>query len=98
MPCGHSDRFPNISIKDAYCDDSGFHETAYQGTESCDEEEGYKFPVDVPFQKCIGGIKYTECRVGDCDGSAEARVLEKHQLAEIAFLGMDNEVQSIATK
>lgn len=98
MPCSYDEKVPNISVKDWYCDDTGFHETGYQGTESCDEEKGRKFPVDVPFQKCFGGIKLTECRVGDCNGAVETYVLEEHQLAEIAFLGMDNEMQSMTTK
>lgn len=57
---------PGISVKDLYCDEDGFHETGYRGSETC--EGGQSFPVDILKGKCFGGtIKFISCDPGDCE-------------------------------
>ena len=69
-PCQYTKEVPGISIKDVYCDETGFHETAYQGSKTCDAAEGRMFPVHISTGGCLGGIKFVSCTPGPCDESA----------------------------
>ncbi|CAB9511268.1 expressed unknown protein [Seminavis robusta] len=75
-PCINDKSFPGISVKDVYCDDNGYHETGFQGTETCDETKGRKFNVDFLKDQCNLGMLFISCVPGDCQPEGDAVIVD----------------------
>jgi len=65
-PCisDHKD-VPGISINNSYCTPDFYHQTVYQGSETCDSEG-----IDSFYKKnsCESGLMFQSCTPGACEG------------------------------
>ncbi|CAB9514268.1 expressed unknown protein [Seminavis robusta] len=68
--------YAGISVKDLYCNADGYHETAFQGTDTCDETKGQKETVDILKNQCTYGMKFSSCIPGDCHFDDDAVIVD----------------------
>ena len=84
-PCGSDPNDPqHVSVKDVYCDDHGFYETVYRGSDDCNENASQKIYVRFPKDECKGGHMFVSCLPGPCQHT--------HEEGEVLFAPVDGNV------